>query len=48
LRDFPEEHEPCPAGSNRALDHALLTPPSARDPDLMKKLEAVMRRVSHP
>jgi len=47
LRDFPEEHEPCPAGSDRALDHALLTPPSARDPDLMKKLEAVMRRVNH-
>jgi 5'-methylthioadenosine phosphorylase len=46
LRDFPEEHEPCPAGSDRALDQALLTPPSARDPDLMKKLEAIMRRVS--
>jgi len=48
LRDFPEEHEPCPAGSDRALDHALLTPASARDPDLMKKLEAIMRRVNHP
>jgi 5'-methylthioadenosine phosphorylase len=47
LRDFPEEHEPCPAGSDRALDHALLTSPSARDPDLMKKLEAIMRRVNH-
>src|SRR3984893_8134398 len=46
LRDFPEEHEPCPAGSDRALDRALLTPPSARDPELMKKLEAIMRRVS--
>ena len=46
LRDFPEEHEPCPAGSDRALDRALLTPPSARDPELMKKLEAIVRRVS--
>jgi len=46
LRDFPEEHEPCPAGSDRALDHALLTPASARDPELMGKLEAIMRRVS--
>jgi 5'-methylthioadenosine phosphorylase len=46
LRDFSEEHEPCPAGSDRALDHALLTPASARDPELMKKLEAIMRRVN--
>jgi 5'-methylthioadenosine phosphorylase len=46
LRDFPEEHESCPAGSDRALDHALLTPASARDPELMKKLEAIMQRVN--
>ncbi len=46
LRDFPEEHEPCPAGSDRALDRALLTPASARDPELMSKLEAIMRRVN--
>lgn len=46
LRDFPAEHEPCPAGSDRALDHAILTPPSARDPELMKKLEAIMGRVN--
>jgi 5'-methylthioadenosine phosphorylase len=46
LRDFSEEHEPCPAGSDRALDHALLTPASSRDPELMGKLEAIMRRVN--
>jgi 5'-methylthioadenosine phosphorylase len=45
LRDFPIEHEPCPAGSDRALDHALLTPASARDPDLVNKLEAILQRV---
>jgi 5'-methylthioadenosine phosphorylase len=46
LRDFPAEHEPCPIGSDRALDHALLTPAAARDRDLMKKLEAIMQRVN--
>src|ERR1700728_4171028 len=25
LRDFPEQHEPCPAGSDRALDGAIMT-----------------------
>ncbi|MGH6794432.1 MAG: S-methyl-5'-thioadenosine phosphorylase [Methylocella sp.] len=47
LRDFPAEHEPCPAGSDRALDHALLTQAPARDRDLVKKLEAIMQRVNH-
>ena len=46
LRDFPAEHEPCPVGSDRALDNAMLTPPAARDPALMKKLEAIMQRVN--
>jgi 5'-methylthioadenosine phosphorylase len=45
LRDFPAEHEPCPIGSDRALDHAILTQQGARDPELMKKLEAIMKRV---
>jgi 5'-methylthioadenosine phosphorylase len=44
-RDFPEEHEPCPAGSDRALDHAIMTPPEARDPALLAKLDAVAGRV---
>ncbi len=44
-RDFPREHEPCPIGSDRALDSALITAPKARDPALLKKLDAVAGRV---
>ena len=47
-RDFPAEHEPCPAGSDRALDGAIMTAPSARDPELLKKLDAVAGRVLNP
>ena len=44
-KDFPREHEPCPIGSDRALDTALITAPEARDPDLVRKLDAVAGRV---
>src|ERR1700731_3356041 len=44
-RDFPREHESCPIGSDRALDTALITAPEARDPELLKKLDAVVGRV---
>jgi 5'-methylthioadenosine phosphorylase len=44
-RDFPREHEPCPIGSDRALDTALITAPEARDPALIAKLDAVAGRV---
>jgi 5'-methylthioadenosine phosphorylase len=44
-RDFPREHEPCPVGSDRALDTALITAPEARDKTLLKKLDAVAGRV---
>jgi len=44
-RDFPREHEPCPIGSDRALETALITAPEARDPELMKKLDVVAGRV---
>src|SRR5438874_8870203 len=44
-RDFPRQHEPCPIGSDRALDAALITAPEARDPALLKKLDAVAGRV---
>jgi len=44
-RDFPLEHEPCPIGSDRALDNALITAPEARDPKLLRKLDAVAGRV---
>ena len=44
-RDFQRQHEPCPIGSDRALDSALITAPEARDPELLKKLDAVASRV---
>lgn len=46
LKDMPAKREPCPIGSDRALDTALITAPEARDPDVLKKLEAIMARVS--
>jgi 5'-methylthioadenosine phosphorylase len=44
-RDFPREHEPCPIGSDRALETAIITAPEARDKALLKKLDAVAGRV---
>jgi 5'-methylthioadenosine phosphorylase len=44
-KDFPREHEPCPIGSDRALDTALITAPEARDPELLRKLDAVAGRI---
>ena len=44
-KDFPREHEACPIGSDRALDSALITAPEARDPELLKRLDAVAGRV---
>jgi 5'-methylthioadenosine phosphorylase len=44
-RDFPRQHEPCPIGSDRALDTALITAPEARDPKLLARLDAVAGRV---
>jgi 5'-methylthioadenosine phosphorylase len=44
-RDFPREHEPCPIGSDRSLDNAMITAPEARDPKLLKKLDAVAGRI---
>ena len=45
LKDFPAEHEPCPVGSDRALDAALITAPAARDPAALAKLDSIMARV---
>jgi 5'-methylthioadenosine phosphorylase len=44
-RDFPAEHVPCPVGSDRALDGAILTQPGARDPELLAKLATIAGRV---
>ncbi|MBS0559718.1 MAG: S-methyl-5'-thioadenosine phosphorylase [Proteobacteria bacterium] len=35
----------CTAGCDRALDNAIITPPAARDPALVAKLDAVAGRV---
>lgn len=44
-RTFPREHPPCPIGSDRALDVAIITRPEARCAELMAKLDAVAGRV---
>ena len=43
--DFPREHEPCPIGSDRALENAIITAREMRDPALLEKLDAVAGRV---
>ncbi len=43
--DFPKEHEACPFGSDKVLDVSIITAPEARDPELMKKLDAVAGRI---
>jgi 5'-methylthioadenosine phosphorylase len=45
VRDFPRRHEVCPIGSDKALEFAIMTAPEARDPALLKKLDAVAGRV---
>jgi 5'-methylthioadenosine phosphorylase len=45
IRDFPAEHPPCPVGSDRALDTALITAPQARDAELMRKLGPIVARL---
>ena len=45
IRDFPAEHEACPARSDRALDNAIMTAPDMRDPALVEKLQVIAGRV---
>lgn len=40
-----EGRAPCPHGCDRALDTAIMTAPSARDPELLAKLDAVAGRL---
>ncbi|WP_299406171.1 S-methyl-5'-thioadenosine phosphorylase [uncultured Roseobacter sp.] len=40
-----KERLPCPHGCDRALEHAILTAPEARDPIVMAKLDAVAKRI---
>jgi 5'-methylthioadenosine phosphorylase len=39
------ERQPCPHGCDRALEHAVMTAPSRRDPDVLARLDAVAGRV---
>ncbi len=43
-RPAAERAVPCAEGCDRALDHALITAEDARDPDLLRRLEAVAGR----
>jgi 5'-methylthioadenosine phosphorylase len=44
-KGLQREHHPCPLGSDRALDFAVMTAPDKRDPALVAKLDAVAGRV---
>jgi 5'-methylthioadenosine phosphorylase len=39
------ERAPCPFGCDRALDHAVMTAPAQRDPDLVARLRTIAGRV---
>ncbi len=49
VKDLPHrlgtDRAPCPHGCDRALEHAIMTAPEARNPDLVQKLDAVAGRV---
>ena len=40
-----KERAPCPHGCDRALEYAIITQPEARDPEILKILDAVAGRV---
>jgi len=44
-RNFGARPSPCPEGCDRTLDTAIITPPEARDPELLRRLDAVAGRV---
>ena len=45
IAGIPARAPRCPIGSDRALEHAIMTAPEKRDPELLKKLDAVAGRV---
>jgi len=47
-KNFPRQHPKCPIGSDTALEVAIITAPDARDPSLLRKLDAVAGRVLGP
>ncbi len=44
-RPLAQRVVPCPAGCDRALESAIITPPEARDPEAIARLDAVAGRV---
>jgi 5'-methylthioadenosine phosphorylase len=44
-KELAQRPEVCPAGCDRALDTALITPPESRAPELVARLDAVAGRV---
>ncbi|MGL5009535.1 MAG: S-methyl-5'-thioadenosine phosphorylase [Paracoccaceae bacterium] len=40
-----KNRSPCPHGCDRALEHAIMTAPEKRDPELLSKLDAIAKRV---
>ena len=44
-KELVRRRAPCPAGCDRALDTAIITPPDARDPAMLARLDAVAGRV---
>ena len=42
---LPRRRAPCAQGCDHALEYALITAPGSRDPDIVKKLDAVAGRV---
>ena len=44
-KSFPREHRPCPIGSDKALDVALITATDVRDAGLVAKFDAIAGRI---
>jgi 5'-methylthioadenosine phosphorylase len=44
-KTISREHETCPVGSDRSLDHAIMTAPEKRDVAFLAKLQSVAGRV---
>ncbi len=42
------DRAPCLHGCDRALDHAIMTAPDRRDPELLAKLDAITARLNGP
>jgi len=42
--ELPARPVPCPQGCDRVLDEAIITPPEARDPELVRRLAGVAGR----